>query len=610
MNSIGTTCPNVTSSGAAANMFLKLISSLLNSYCNLGDSYPQDSYNQYTTDTYDFIVVGAGAAGCVIANRLTEVSSWNVLLVEAGKDPPVDSAIPALWPTLSSPQNVWNYQTESTGNGFQSIENRSPFIYRGKMLGGSTSVNAMIYVRGSSKDFDHWASLGDSGWSYRHVLRYFKKLEDIKVPGLDARIHGYHGPVKVTEFDATTAPYPQFATKILVNAFEELNYYYARDINSDVRNGTTSSLLFVDDGVRVSSATSYLPPLRSRSNFQLWKETLVTRILTKGSRVAGVEVYKDGKYRRVGCTKEVIVCAGSISSPQLLMLSGIGPKDHLKSFGIPVVADLPVGHNFHDHVTVPLSFALGPPSLNPRPSTSENDLYEYLTKRRVLSSPAYGIFAFVTTPSPSKLSPNFQFTFILSDNDDSAIMSFVNGCRYNQDVVQRVAAALRNKSAFLFAPILLKPESKGRVLLNSTSPFVPPRLVDVYLSNQADVESFVEVIKFVRKLVKTKSFRGFDFFMPVLDECSQLTDETDQLECFVRNTAVSFYHQVGSCKMGPKGDPEAVVDPRLRVLGVSGLRVADGSAVPVVPSGNICVAILMLAERVSDLIKEDYNVAT
>ncbi len=611
MNCILGACPNVTSTGTAAALFQQLIYSILNSYCNLGVTYPEDGYKDcIPSKSYDFIIVGAGAAGCVFANRLTEVSSWNVLLLEAGKDPPAESSIPMLWPTIPSSQAVWNYSVERTGNDSQSLVNESPYIYRGKMLGGSSSVNAIVYVRGNSYDFDHWARLGNSGWSYRDVLPYFKKQEDIRVPGLDTRIHGYRGPVKVTEFNATTAPYPQFATEIVVNAFEELNYSYARDINSDVRNGTTSSLWFVNDGVRVSSATSYLLPLKNRANLELWKEALVTRILIDGKRATGVEVYKDGSYIRVNCTKEVIVCAGSINSPQLLMLSGIGPADHLESFGIPVVVDLPVGYNFHDHVTVPVTYALKSSNLGPTPSASPDSLYEYLTRRLILSTPTFGTLAYITTPDQSDLGPNFQFNFIPAEPNDSVVSSLLPVLGYKSDVIQKVNAAIRDKSLFMFLPVLIKPESRGRVLLNSTSPFDRPRLVDVYMSNQTDVDSLVEVVRFIQKLVKTKSFDGFDFFMPMPEGCARQTDETAKLECFVRSTAVSFYHQVGSCKMGPRSDPEAVVDPRLRVYGVTGLRVADGSTVPVIPSGNTCATIIILAERASDLIKEDYNVTT
>jgi choline dehydrogenase len=529
-------------------------------------------------DAYDYIIVGAGSAGSVLAARLSEDPQTRVLLLEAGgPDDAQEIHIPIMWGRLMATPYDWAYYTEAEPH----LDNRTLSWPRGKMLGGSSSLNAMIYIRGHRYDFDRWRALGNAGWGYADVLPYFKKAERQERGA--SEYHGVGGPLNVMD-----RPYTNALTLAFIEAGVELGWPRNDDFNGSTQEGVGSYQVTQQAGRRCSAAVAYLHPAMGRPNLTVETGALATRVLFDGIQATGVAYRKDGVEQRAETSREVILAGGAVNSPQLLLLSGVGPADALSALGISVVADLPgVGGNLQDHPAVSVGYACSQPISLFDWETAEN-LQEYARHQRgPLTSNVAEAGAFVATRagvSEPDLQLIFAPRFSSATGDDGEP---VDG------------------HAFSFWPTLVTPQSRGQLTLRSADPAQPPAIHAAYLADEADLRVLVEGVKLARRLAQTRAFAA------VRDEemAPGAQTQTDaEIVRFIRAHLDTLFHPVGTCKMG--SDALAVVDDHLRVHGVEGVRVVDASIMPMIVNGNTNAATIMIAENASDLIRGGGSVAT
>ncbi|PSN57098.1 Glucose dehydrogenase [FAD, quinone] [Blattella germanica] len=629
------TSPSSCSPGATgigALLITNLLTALIDSQNKLLGTglYPADTTS--FLDSYDFIVVGSGSAGAVIANRLTEVQDWNVLLLEAGGDPPISSEFPQLLFTIQKTDADWQYETVPQKHGCLGMKGKRCLWPRGKLLGGTSNLNAMIYTRGNKRDFDGWAAAGNEGWNYEEVLPYFKKSENFKpheqsIPGYDSYSAEYHsqgGYLPVEPF--------KFRSPImegLVNAVKEKGYSFG-DRNGETQSGFTIQHGTVQDGTRANTAKSFLAPIKNRKNFHVAKFAHVTKIIIdpKTKTATGVEFIKDGKTHKVSCTKEVVVSGGTINSAQLLMLSGIGPKKHLEELGVTLVQDLSVGENLQDHmmlVNPTYKFNISNP-YSQDALKSLDDTYEFLIHRRgpLASVDVLHLLGFFSTKyahldvpgatpeSTEELDyPDIQIQFIRNPfKDTNGTKVFSDSVGYTEEIYESLFG-IPNSEGETFSPlvVLQRPKSRGVIRLKDKDPKSRPLIDPRYLSDDRDVQTLVEGVKMIMEVCKADALKHFETEMsnlPVPGCEAEVLGSDEYWVCVVRTVATTIYHPVGTCKMGPRSDPNAVVDPRLRVHGIQGLRVVDGSVMPTVVSGNTQATIIMIGERGADFIKDDW----
>ncbi|OGA67815.1 MAG: choline dehydrogenase [Betaproteobacteria bacterium RIFCSPLOWO2_12_FULL_65_14] len=509
----------------------------------------------------DYLIVGAGSAGCVLANRLSADARRRVLLLEAG---PRDGSIWIRMPigygkTMFHPVYNWGFHTDPEPH----MNGRRIYWPRGRGLGGSSSINGLIYVRGQPQDYDRWAALGNRGWGWRDVLPYFEK----------------------SEMATSVIGEPHELIEAIIRAAGELGIPRNDDFNGERQEGVGYYRLFTKDGWRSSSATAYLRPAAGRANMTIETGAQVTRILFEGRRAVGVR-YRKGAQQFEARAREVILSAGAIQSPQLLQLSGIGPGDLLERFGIPPVHELPgVGENLQDHLQLRVMYKCT------KPITTNDDLASLWGKLRIglkwmlarkgplaIGINQGGLFARVR---PESETPDVQFHF--------ATLS-----------AELAGAKPHPWSGFTMSVCQLRPESRGTVRIRSADPLEAPRMQPNYLSAEIDRRYAVAGVRLARSLASTNSLRPYiaEEYRPG----AQASSDDDLLE-FARNYGATIFHPVGTCRMG--ADPMAVVDDRLRVRGVGGLRVVDCSIMPTLVSGNTHAPAVMIAEKASDLILHD-----
>ncbi len=503
--------------------------------------------------TFDYIVVGAGSAGCTIANRLSEDPNVSVLLLEVGAadtNPAIHKTDIQSMTSLWGSELDWGYSTEQE----HYLNKRQIAIAQGKVLGGSSSLNAMMYIRGNRRDYDSWSRLGNEGWSYEEVLPYFKKSEDYE--GGASEFHGVGGPLSIIDY-RNPAPVSQ----AFVNAAMELGYKGNNwDFNGNQQEDGAGfyQSTRTNNNQRCSTAVAFLNPILERSNFTVQTKALVTRLLISKNQVVGVEYSQDGTLHQVKAESEVIVSCGSFDSPRLLMLSGIGDANHLKSLNIPVALDLPgVGLNLQDHLLLGVG---------------------YKCKQE--------------QPSPNLLAEAGLFTRSGNNLDDSPDLQFFFG-----PVQFLEPEYLWDGPGFTFAPILIGPQSRGTVTLRSNNPEDLAIIHTNYLEKDADIKVLVKGIQLSRELVHTHAFD--DFRGEELAPGADITNESGLRE-YIRKVASTVWHPVGTCKMGR--DRNAVVDPQLKVHGIAGLRVADASIMPTITRGNTNAATIMIGEKAADMI--------
>ena len=522
---------------------------------------------------YDYIIVGAGSAGCVLANRLTEDPCARVLLLEAGgSDSQRLISIPIAFSRLFQSACDWSYFTDSEPH----LEQRKLYWPGGKVLGGSSSINAMIYIRGHQQDYDRWQELGNQGWSFSSVLPYFRKSENQERG--PSEYHGVGGPLNVADLRCINELSERF-----VQAAEETGFARNPDFNGSRQEGFGFYQVTQLDGQRHSAAAAFLKPVLARRNLTIRTGVQAFSILFERKRAVGVSFQSESGVVQARAEREVILSAGAINSPQLLMLSGIGPADHLRKFTIPVICDLPgVGSNLHDHPALPVAYqSKRPVSLLNAEKIS--NLARYLCfKNGPLTSNVAEAGGFVKTSQASD-APDLQFHF--------------GPVFYLNHGLERVRS-----HGFTLGPTLLRPKSRGQIRLRSSNPVDSPSIQANYLAEPQESEVLLEGIKMARALAASRAFdpyRGQENF-PGEDVKSD-----QQIRAYIRRATHTLYHPVGTCRMG--SDAHAVVDDQLRVHGVEGLRVVDASIMPEITAGNTNAPTIMIAEKAADLVRNVFS---
>jgi choline dehydrogenase len=526
---------------------------------------------------FDYVIVGAGSAGCVLANRLSADGNHSVLLLEAGpKDNNLWIHVPLGYGKLFKEKAVnWMYQTEPEPG----LNGRQVFQPRGKVLGGSSSINGLLYVRGQHEDYDRWRQHGNSGWGFDDVLPYFRKAENQQRGGDD--FHGVGGPLPVSDLlhaDPLSAAF--------IAAAAETGLPVNPDFNGAAQEGAGWFQTTTRNGRRASTAVAYLRPAKARKNLHVETAALAQRILFEGRRAIGVEYRRAGVLRTARARREVLVSSGAYNSPQLLQLSGVGPAALLKSHGIDVVLDAPgVGNDLQDHMQVRLVTRCAQP-------ITLNDILNHPV-RRIMAGARYAAFrkgpltiaagtsgAFFKT-NPRLASPDVQIHFLPFSTD-------------------KMGEKLHPYSAFSASVCQLRPESRGSLRIRSGDPTAPPEIRINYLATETDRTANVEGLKILRKILAAPALKPF-----VVEESepgAKVSSDADLL-AFCRQRGSTVYHPTSTCRMG--NDPLAVVDQRLRLRGIDGLRIVDASVMPDLVSGNTNAPVIMIAEKASDMILED-----
>uniref|UniRef100_A0A2A4JGE4 Glucose-methanol-choline oxidoreductase N-terminal domain-containing protein n=1 Tax=Heliothis virescens TaxID=7102 RepID=A0A2A4JGE4_HELVI len=589
------------SSGAAGATVAAALQFFAAAQCLLNEPYPRQA-DVTDGSHFDFIVVGGGSAGAALAARLAELPQYDVLLIEAGPDPPRETIVPGLRETLKGSRYDWNFTTVDDGYSSQALEGHRQKQPRGRMLGGSGSLNDMVYARGHPVDYEEWARVAGCAWNWTNVLPYFMRTERMT----DARIinntelmkfHGTRGEIEVSGAASTDGP----NTKLL-NAFREMGFKIVDDMTYPYSIGAGRFSHTIRSGRRDSSLTALLNKVHT-NNLHVLKDTLVTKILIENNTAVGVQALSDGKQLHFYADKEVILSAGTFNTPKLLLLSGIGPQEILDELEIEVVQDLPVGEGLQDHVMVINFIAAENGTCERNERAQAFDVIKYLYDRTGFLSYSDSIGVYM--PQNYK-DPNVPYFAIYPSCVPQALIT-VDQCTsilgYTNETCMKLVKANEQYEIIVLPVVLLKPRSRGKVTLYSTDPLQNPKILSGTFSNSADMEEFPDAIQTALSLVNTTYFR--DKAAHVVDlspaECGREAGPA-RAACAARAAALPAWHAVGTAALG------AVLDARLRVRGLAGLRVADASVMPAVVRGNTNAPVIMIAEKAADYIKEDHQI--
>ncbi|CAG9790137.1 unnamed protein product [Diatraea saccharalis] len=521
---------------------------------------------------FDYIVVGCGTAGSIIANRLTENENVNY---------------PGLFPFTAETSYDYNFPTVNDNYTGQLLRDNSVRITAGKMLGGSSGLSHFLDVRGNPFDFSRWATAaGEDSWNYEGLLPYFIKSEKVTnetiLDSPTGKFHGTNGNVEVNIVHSNN-------NVDIINAFKELGHKYNEDINSNETLGITEPFYFLANGKRSDMASEYITPIKQRKNLHIWKEATVTKInFDLFKNAVSVEVMDSkNKIKTINANKEILLAAGIIKTPQLLMLSGIGPRDQLQKYGIPVLSDLPVGKNLQDHVVALALHKLDPSIAIETPPPPTEFPTPYLLVNANLD--------------PKKSIPDYQVINIFLPHDTGALNLLCGVVlKYENELCNQLYKANIGRNALLSVIYKHRPLSSGEVTLNSKDPLATPTIKMNYYSDKKDLEDMVEYVHKFREIVNTTVLlkKGAEFLDLDLKSCKGIDKDTDEYwKCYILSTSASIYHFIGTCALG------TVLDSKLSVKGVNRLRVVDASAIPDIPSGDNMAALTAFVERAADIIK-------
>ncbi|XP_043270256.1 glucose dehydrogenase [FAD, quinone]-like isoform X2 [Venturia canescens] len=582
--------------------FMMMLQATMMTRCDIADPCRRAGKDEIVEgEWFDFIIVGAGVAGPVIARRLADHEPWwRVLLIEAGPEEPTMTSLPGFAFNAIGTHLDWNYETEPTQpNPTACLENGGRCKWpRGKMVSGTGGLYGMMYARGHPEIYNKWSRSGNKGWSYSEIEHYFEHAENPEKPDMTsdrkfARVEN-GGPLKIKYFNHK----PEFAEELL-SAARELGYRTSNLVGNN-QTGFMVAPMITENGQRGTTSRFYLRPVMHKSNIKVLTNTRVTRLLTGQweRRIRSVEVVdKNGNVRIIKADKEVILAAGAIGSPQILLNSGIGPAKDSTRLGIKCVADLPVGKNLHNHVSVGIKMSIRDTHYE---AIGQNSMTEYLANRTgpLASTGLTQVTAFLQSSYATAGVPDIQVFFdgfgskcTIGGHSNECPGGTIGNCPARREIVAR--------------PTTVMAKSRGVLKLRSKNPLDSPLIYPNYFEEREDMNILIEGIKKVADLTKTPTMKKWDLRLEgiPIPACSTYRFGTDAYwECLIRQQTGPENHQSGSCKMGPEGDESAVVDPELRVHGLRNVRVADASVFPIVPNANPVAAIVMVAEKASDMI--------
>ncbi|CAG2212566.1 unnamed protein product [Mytilus edulis] len=564
---------------------------------------PPGIFDKPIMKVYDYIVVGSGSAGGIVASRLSEDSKASVLLLEAGKSdlgPDDSTQIPFIWTSNFGSEKVWSYSTIPQKFSLFAYKNPVTGLSGGKVLGGSSSTNALTFTRGSPESFENWESEGATGWGYDGVLPYFKKLEDAtRTTYRDSILRGQNGPIVLNDDrNSQLGFFHRIAAGELGLPIVDCSGYNPI--------GYCLTQINTHDGKRCSTSNKYIRKALPRNNLQVNLRSHVTKILMFNKKAIGVEFVRDGQKQEVRARREIILSAGTIGSAHILMLSGIGPREHLQNMKVPVIADLPVGQNLKDHMFASFQYNIKIPiNINRMKVTDPQQILNYiLNKQGIYSSTGTAGQIFESFCRPKRNIPDVELSFLES--------AFESGSASNPAIKDAIRAELIRRANSTSFQVLLfprSPKSTGEIRLASKDPFEYPVIDPRYLSHADDLEMFVKGVRFLRSLERTQAWKSIGATLVRNDapgHCDDIIFDSDNYwKCIGRHFLNSAVNIVGTCRIGSAHDISAVVDPRLRVIGIENLRVADASVMRNIPSGQTNAPTMMIGEKAADIIKQD-----